>query len=92
MKTVWKFPFPTEDTFAITAPAGAEFLTVQVQLGNPTLWALVDPDAPKRTYTFRHAGTGHPIADGETGAYLGTYQLQGGRLVFHVFEVVEDSK
>ena len=70
-------------------PKGAEVLTVQTQgkAERPELWALVNPDAATEPRTFRTYGTGHPI-DHDPGRYVATYQLHGGGLVFHVFEIV----
>lgn len=72
-------------------PIGAKLLTIQLQRGNPCLWALIDPLEKKLTsrkiVTY---GTGHAIELGLE--YVGTYQLLDGALVMHVFdggEVVE---
>jgi hypothetical protein len=90
-RQVWKFPVPMgglEDVFTIDVPHGAEPLTVQLQGGDPQLWALVDPSQPRETRTFRIAGTGHSITERIAGAgYIGTFQVLNGRLVFHVFEI-----
>lgn len=88
MKTVWKFPVPLHggDRFTIAMPAGAKALAMQTQHGMPALWALVDPGAAPEPRRFRIAGTGHPI-DEEIVGYVGTFQMSGGVLVFHVFEV-----
>jgi len=51
----------------------------------PQLWAYVDPTEPRVTRKFRIIGTGHPIAT-DPGDYIGTFQMGGGALVFHVFE------
>jgi hypothetical protein len=72
-------------------PAGAEVLSV----GPPRdgedkpldLWALVDPEAPLEARTFRIYGTGHDVPD-FYGLFVGTVQLYGGSLIFHVFEDV----
>jgi hypothetical protein len=82
--TIWKYPFEVTDNVSISMPGGAQILTVQAQNDTPCVWALVDPEAPKQTHHFRVYGTGHPID--EPGQYLGTFQLYGGSLVFHVFE------
>jgi hypothetical protein len=82
-KTIWKFPL-TPDC-ALSMPVGSIILTVQVQEQIPCLWALVDPAAPHERRCFRTYGTGHPVAD-DSGEYIGTFQLNGGVLVFHVFE------
>lgn len=93
MKTIWKFPLETTDLQTIVMPEGAEFLTLQVQAGEPALWALVDDEAPKQQRTFATYGTGRPVRDmakrqaGEQQTYIGTYQLDAGALVWHVFEI-----
>ena len=87
-KTIWKFELKTTDTQKLEMPVGAEILTVQAQNERPCLWALVDPTEKKETRLFDIFGTGHPIhCDMSIGRrYIGTYQLNGGSLVFHVFE------
>lgn len=44
MKVIWKFGFEIEDRVWFRMPEGAQFLTVQMQEGQPVLWALVDTD------------------------------------------------
>lgn len=85
--TIYKYPLRVDDQQAITLPAGSRVLTVQAQNEAPCIWALVNPelDALER-HDFRTLGTGHPFPDAaEWPTYLGTYQLRGGDLVFHVF-------
>jgi hypothetical protein len=85
--TVWKFPIPITDNFEIEMPKSAACLTVQLQHDNPYLWALVDPTAESTKVKFRLAGTGHPIEVPQEGLeYLGSFQLSGGDLVFHLFK------
>lgn len=87
MKTIWKFPVPpTDEASILEMPQGAEILDIQVQGGGVQLWALVDPEADFETRIFRTYGTGHPI-DHEPGRHVATYQLNGGGLIFHVFEL-----
>jgi len=88
-KVIWKFPLETIATQAIEMPRHAEILTVQVQRGVPSLWAVVDPDRVQQKRHFAIYGTGHLMPELEMGAerkYIGTYQLADGGLVFHVFE------
>jgi hypothetical protein len=85
MRAVWKITLQIDGMIEIGMPRGAQALAVQTQHGQPQLWALVDTEAPYETRQFRIAGTGHPI-DESVGAYVGTFQLHGGALVFHVFE------
>lgn len=89
MKTIWKFPIETMDRQALPLPRGARILAVQVQHGQPCIWAIVDPKADKETVEIRIHGTGHGLSeDSHTYDYIGTYQLRDGELVFHVFRVM----
>lgn len=90
MLTIWKYEVPAADYFELSLPPNAKPLTVQVQRGNPQMWVLLDQD--ETIYVDRKfyvAGTGLPISE-PMGIlqYVGTFQLRGGLLVFHVFEVV----
>lgn len=84
VKTIWKFEIPVAESFGVGMPSGANILTVQVQNGSPYIWAIVDSDAPQTTRYFCARGTGHPL--GDVGLYIGTFQVHGGSLVFHLFE------
>jgi hypothetical protein len=84
MKSVWKFPVAITDEQTIQLPRGSEPLTVQLQGGEPFLWARVDPSAEMAAFAVRLTGTGHPLED-DVGKYAGTFQMHGGDLVFHVF-------
>ena len=83
MKAVWKYPIPVEAEFGIQMPAGAKVLHVGTQRGNPTLWALVDTDAPPVGVDFQIAGTGHE-APGWT--YVGTFLTTNDMYVWHLFQ------
>lgn len=82
--TIWKYRLETTDLQIIDIPRGATFLSVQVQERfGPCMWALVNEESPKFGHRIRIFGTGHPMDS--IGGYVGTYQLSGGALVFHVF-------
>ncbi len=85
--TIWKYPLLLADLQTVQMPAGAKPLCVQVQDSGPCLWALVNEHEETQVdFEVRTVGTGHPLTTGEALAkYVGTYQLDGGRLVFHVF-------
>jgi len=85
MKAIWKYQLQGPDTTQIEAPAGAEFLSAQVQAGVPCIWALVDPAERKINYTVHIFGTGWDIEDSirDSSYFLDTFQL--GLFVFHVF-------
>ena len=91
MKTIWKFPLGVADEQTIEMPQGAKVLAVQVQGEQVCVWVLVDPHADKERRTFYIVGTGHDLWD-DWGRlrHLGTFQLRGGALVFHVFEPPRD--
>lgn len=85
MKRLYKYDIAVSDVCEVAMPVGAEILSLQSQRDAICLWAIVDPDAPKQVCRFRVYGTGHPLPD-EPGVFIGTVQLHGGSLVFHVFE------
>ncbi len=89
-RTIWKYELPVDDRADITMPSGASVLCVQTQNPAPHIWAIVSPANPPEVRRFRTFGTGHPIFGSEDSklAYVGTYQLSGGQLVFHVFEEI----
>jgi hypothetical protein len=83
--TIWKFPLTVTDTQFISLPKDAEILCVQVQMEAPCLWAKVDSTIEdKETVLIETFGTGHPM-DEKNRKYIGTYQLNNGHLIFHVF-------
>lgn len=89
-KQVWKFILDHTGIQVTSMPVGAEILSVQVQNGNACIWALVDPLAKQNFRTFHTYGTGHPIKNEDFGLkYIGTYQLNNGDLVFHLFEEIK---
>jgi hypothetical protein len=85
MKTIHKFSLATTDYQYIELPVGSKILTVQPQGNDVCLWVIVDPEAAKNRKRILIFGTGHPMPDGIEDNYIGTYQLLGGQLVFHVF-------
>lgn len=84
---VWKYPIPTRDTFDLSLPVGARILSVHTQDNQPCLWAHVSPDAPKELREFRTCGTGHDMPDDEAHEFIGTFLIDNGLLVFHLFEI-----
>lgn len=84
-RAVWKFPLQVTDAQVIVAPMGAAPLAVQMQGDTPCLWALVEPGNPPENRTVQIVGTGH-VRDGlYRDDFCGTFQLEGGALIFHVF-------
>jgi hypothetical protein len=89
MLTIWKFPFQVGDEFSILMPRGAHLLSVAMQGDQPCVWALVNSEAPKVPVRFRLYGTGHPVDGRDISRFVGTFQMHGGGLVFHLFTAKE---
>lgn len=86
-KTIYKYPLEIVDEQVVLLPTGAKILTVQAQMDKPCIWAMINPTAPDNmAVTIRMIGTGQPIQDDYCLEYIGTFQIYGGRLVFHAFE------
>lgn len=87
---IYKYPLSTDnDTTELNLPIGASILDIQVQHGNPVLWALVDPDAMvSETRRIEGYLTGDCLRDGNAYKYLKTVLLEGGSYVAHYFEVL----
>ena len=88
MLTIYKYPVLIKDHFTLELPKEAKILTVQTQRGIPHLWARVDSETTKEKRYFRLAGTGHPLGEDYLKIinYIGTFQIENGSLVFHLFE------
>lgn len=85
-RTIFKYGLDLADTQVIRMPRGAKVLSVQMQFGNPALWVEVDPSAEVEDRVVIIHGTGHQLATKATAeSFVGTIQLDDGRLVFHVF-------
>lgn len=81
-RTIWKFGLDGHDP-VLAMPAGAEVVVFDMQDGRATLWAVVDPAAPRSPRRFHVVGTGwefeYPVA------YRGMAQTPTG-LVWHLLE------
>ena len=84
---VWKYSLVVTDTQVIEMPLGAEILTVQLQGKALCLWARVITSRAPEKRTIAIYGTGHEMFAGVDHAYIGTFQVDEGALVFHVFEL-----
>ena len=83
MKTIYKYILKPE--ISIRIPEQSQLLSVHEQNGEVCLWALVNPQNIDETRTFAVFGTGHRVP--EDHIFVGTALLEGGSLVFHVFEI-----
>jgi hypothetical protein len=91
MRTIWKYPVQQLETFTFKLPKGARILAVDVQLGRPQMWISVESTEPFEERKFFIAMTGQEIPQDLYGSsdYLGTFQLNEGDLVLHLFEVLD---
>lgn len=82
---IFKYELKVDDIQFISMPKGAKLLTVQIQRDIPCIWAMVDPDAEKEDKRICMRGTGHDVSEVKDMCHIGTFQMYGGDLVFHVF-------
>ena len=88
MKKIYKYAIEITDDQDIVMPVGAKILTVQNQNGVPCNWVLFVFFSEKLNVHIRVHGTGHNVTDSDRLEYIGTFQMCGGSLVFHVFKVL----
>ncbi len=82
---IYKYPIPVNDNIELELPMNSKILTIQMQKSKPFIWALVNPG--KTIGQVRHLelyGTGMDVPEGRE--YIGSFQMLGGDLVFHLFE------
>lgn len=91
MLTILKYEIPDPKKapeFSITLPQGAEILTAQSQNNEPQIWVLLNPKNPAETRNFFVIVTGGFIKEKkEKLNYVGTFQMDEGSFVGHVFEI-----
>lgn len=87
--TIFKYPINVGQT-RICLPIGAEVLCVQTQNDEPYIWASVERDAKQfKNRNFVVYGTGHSFGHNqEPVVYIGTFQLDNGQFVGHLFEML----
>ncbi len=84
MNTIFKYELRMGQT-RLNLPHGSKILTVQMQHNIPQLWAMIDTDKPSEQRLISIFGTGHIMPE-DPGEYIATFQMDGGALVFHVFD------
>ncbi len=82
---IFKYPVQMKDRFTLLMPDGAQPISVQMQHGEPQVWAIVNTDAPLTPRQFYLRGTGHDMGDAIGSRFIGTFQVDGS-LVFHLFD------
>lgn len=88
---IWKWRIDVTDMQTVIMPIGAKLLDVQMQNGECCIWALCDHTAPTEPRTIAIYGTGNQMPE-DHGEYIATFQMRGGALVFHAFEVEYSQK
>jgi hypothetical protein len=86
--TIWKAALAVADQQEIEVPQGAKFIFAREQHDVLAVWFRCDPDAPRETRKIAIVGTGHTAPDEDRSRYIGSGVLAGGRLIFHVFELL----
>jgi hypothetical protein len=86
MNTIYKYHLPVQDEVTIDFPRYGKVLSVGVQHGETYIWAAVTTTDEVCRRRFHWRGTGHDING--LSNFVGTVQLHGGALVFHLFEGV----
>lgn len=79
--------------YDIAVPKGAEFLLLREQHEAPALWFKVDTAAGVHEIrSFIIVGTGKELVvpENNSAKYLGTFFLNKGFFVGHVFELIEN--
>jgi len=86
MKVIYKYPLDIRHHQEIEMPSGSEILTVQSQGEMGCLWAMIDTEKEiKEMRIISVVGTGHEVPP-DCVKYIGTFQMAGGALIWHVFE------
>lgn len=86
--TIWKYDLQLVLKQDVAMPSGSRVLCVQAQNNKPYLWALVNPEAELCLRGVNVYTTGEKCLDAvDLGLmeYAGTFQLDCGRHVYHVF-------
>lgn len=89
--SIYKYPFLLADEVDLQLPKGARILHVAQQpmaSGDLQLWAHVDRRQSLVTRKLRVYGTGFDMP-GDAGKYVGTVLVNGGALVWHVYDLGE---
>ena len=90
-KRIYKYPLNAIGSQQVMIPKGAEILTIQNQAEIACLWALVDTDQAPELRTIEIFGTGQkvPMVAAYERKYISTFQIDGGKFVFHAFERID---
>ncbi len=89
MRAIWKFPLKKIRLQAIEMPVDAKIVKVDLQYGEPTIWAMVDPSPVCHTEARRFGliETGERFNEDEVKKYLGSFLFHSGSMVLHLYEI-----
>lgn len=89
IKAVWKYEIdPRAEFTTLKMPVGATPLAVDLQHNLVQMWCLCNPaEKVLEERSFILVGTGEGF-DAENAKYIGTFQVQGGVFIWHLFEIV----
>ncbi len=87
IRNIFKYKIQIEESFTVDLPKNAEIISLQSQYYTPCIWALVNKDAELEKRRFVTIGTGQAV-DNTGMKYIGTYQLNKGTFIGHVFELL----
>lgn len=90
METIYKYLVPLhENELIIRMPRLAMILCVQIDEkdGNPYIWALVATNTEMIDHKFLLYGTGHETNPCISKEYIGTFQVDKGAFVGHLFKI-----
>lgn len=88
MKTIHKFVLAPP--FIIPMPANAKVLCVQAVDNYPVMFVELDTEEVYIKRNFMVLGTGHIFPEHVTKTeYISTVQVDGGKVVLHIYEELE---
>jgi len=85
-EVIYKYPIQLAQLFGVQMPLNSKILKADMQHGEPVMWALVDTGEPTRERVFSVYGTGNRISRIGPIEYIDTFQMEGGSLIWHLFE------
>lgn len=85
MITMYKYQFEFAKEVTIEMPDGPTMLSVQLQNGVPSMWAMVNTDNAPKSYKLACYWTGEEITNADQLRFIGTVQA-ADNLVWHIFE------
>lgn len=87
-KVIFKYELTLKDKQSVSFPKGAKILSCQAQSLSVQIWAIVDPEeTDTEIRRFEIIPTGTQFSDKVEREFLGTVQLAGGALIYHIFEI-----